>query len=1177
MIRELFSKRPQPYYIYAPNFRRSSAGIRVLHMLCDALNRSGHEAYVVAQVLNPDLITPYLSAEVMALHKSQGLEPVVVYPEIIDGNPLGAGVVVRYLLNQPGYLGGKGVYAEDDLLFAYSRGLLQPGMAEENVLHLPPIDLSIFCPPVNPAKRVSGRVCYYQGREGRAKIDPELLPADATEITAEFPDSWEGLAGLFHQCEYFYLAERSGLAAEAALCGCISIVLPGQYAPGQLSEFENKNYGTAWGNTPEAIERARETLPLLRQVQLQHQARFWSALDYFIEVTQEAATNHKARSANRVVSQWMGTRVCSETQRRLMVEHQAANVVPLVGVLVFNNHQSDEPLSRTLASFERLGWFAGNLRIIVLGARPTFAAADGSLRDVIYMDSKDVACVNRLLGDSDFDWFVMAEAGVEFSPAGLPVSAASLKDAGEGVQALFADETIRMADGTLDIVLRPDMNLDLLLSLPASLSPHWFYRRAALLELGGFAPGYGQAFELEFQLRLICEVGVACVAHVCEPLLISEARPLQDCADERAVIEGHLLARGYNQAQVLPLEHLGGGYRLDYGHARQPMVSILILLEGRLSEFRRCVESILESTEYPYYEVLLLDHGIEDAEVLDWLAMVEQVGGDRLCVERFAPEQSVASLSNDAAAMARGEFLLWLGAKAGILGKGWLPKLLNHALRPEVGAVGGKLLSAQGKIHHAGLLLGIGGSVGRAFHELSHESVGYMQRLQVDQNYSALSSECLMVRRSLFQEAGGFDESPLLKRWVDVDLCLKLQQAGYLNVWTPHVQLLIGACEITRASVEEEDALYARWLPMLARDPAYNTGLSLRAEATFRLDDHNLAWHPFQGSGSLPSVLAHPDHIGDSGHYRIVQPFDALKEQGLISGALLSGMMTVPELDRYDPHVIVMQCQLSEEHLQAMRRMSTFSQAFKIFELNEYLPELPLDSVRRLELPEGIVGALKRGLLHVDRFVVATPALAEAFAGWHEDIRVIPSLLPGCWWSGKQGRRQAGTKPRVGWAGSVEHARDLALIARAVVATAAEVEWVFVGYCPDNLRPYVHELHSNVPADCYPVLLAGLNLDFAVAPLGDTLFNRCKSNTVLLEYGVCGVPVVCSDIEPYRCGLPVTLVNGGVDEWLKAIRAHLNDLDQAAVMGNALQSAVRRDWMLEGEKLLGWRDIWLPA
>lgn len=112
------------------------------------------------------------------------------------------------------------------------------------------------------------------------------------------------------------------------------------------------------------------------------------------------------------------------------------------------------------------------------------------------------------------------------------------------------------------------------------------------------------------------------------------------------------------------------------------------------------------------------------------------------------------------------------------------------------------------------------------------------------------------MRRELFLELGGFDEA--LTRWDDVDICLRAVQAGYLNVWTPRARLLLDAPATTAASVEEEDALYARWLPLLARDPAYNPGFSLQAEGGFKLADPQLAWRPLQGWRPLPTVLAHP-------------------------------------------------------------------------------------------------------------------------------------------------------------------------------------------------------------------------------------------------------------------------------------------------------------------------------
>ena len=143
-----------------------------------------------------------------------------------------------------------------------------------------------------------------------------------------------------------------------------------------------------------------------------------------------------------------------------------------------------------------------------------------------------------------------------------------------------------------------------------------------------------------------------------------------------------------------------------------------------------------------------------------------------------------------------------------------------------------------------------------------------------------------------------------------------------------------------------------------------------------------------------------------------------------------------------------------------MRRMQAFSRAFKVYELDDYLPNVPLKSAHRQHLPKDILRTLRRGLGYVDRFVVSTPALAEAFAGFHPDIRVIENRLPVGWWQGLRAQRRRGERPRVGWAGGSSHTGDLELIADVVRELADEVDWVFFGMCPPSIRPFVREVHA---------------------------------------------------------------------------------------------------------------------
>jgi hypothetical protein len=129
--------------------------------------------------------------------------------------------------------------------------------------------------------------------------------------------------------------------------------------------------------------------------------------------------------------------------------------------------------------------------------------------------------------------------------------------------------------------------------------------------------------------------------------------------------------------------------------------------------------------------------------------------------------------------------------------------------------------------------------------------------------------------------------------------------------------------------------------------------------------------------------------------------------------------------------------------------------------------------------------------------------------------------------------------------------------------------------CPERLRPYIHEFHAGVEIQFYPAALAALDLDLALAPVEQNLFNECKSNLRLLEYGACGFPVICSDVRCYReDDLPVTRVANRTQDWLDAIRMHLADLDATAAMGDRLREQVRRHWMLDGDNLLAWKSAW---
>jgi GT2 family glycosyltransferase len=886
---------------------------------------------------------------------------------------------------------------------------------------------------------------------------------------------------------------------------------------------------------------------------------------------------------------WLDARVPTAVQDHLIGGYLQMNGGgPRFGILVLDRQGDAEKLRATLDSLSREKKHYARLQILLLsvGEGAQFESADARVECWRVSPDQQVAAINQMLAQSDCDWVMMVEAGDEFTRSGLLMAALELI-ATPGCRAIYGDEMLRLADGSLGPMFRPGFNLDLLLSFPASMARHWLFLRDALVELGGFDQRYGAAMELDLILRLVESGGMQDLGHVSEPLLITQASALLDNPDERASIARHLAVRDYPQAHVG--SDLPGRYRINYGHQQQPLVSILIPTKDQLPMLQRCVESVLENTRYEHYEILIIDNNSETPEALEWLAGVEAMAEEKVRVIRYPQPFNFSAINNLAAHAARGDYLVLLNNDTAAIRNDWLDELLNHAQRPEVGIVGAKLIYPDGRIQHAGVVLGLCGPAEHPFIGEPMDAPGYMQRLQVDQNYSAVTAACLMIRKSVYLDVGGMDEEQFKVSYNDIDLCLKTREVGYLTVWTPHAVLLHeGGASQTKVDtavsgvkrkrfVAEQDAMYAKWLPKLACDPAYNSNFSLIQTGGFKLADSMLSWRPLDAWRPLPTVLAHPADLTGCGQYRVIQPFNALQQQGFIDGALSFGMLSVVDLERYDPDVVLLQRQIGDERLEAMRRMQAFSRAFKVYELDDYLPNLPMKSAFRGHMPKDILKSLRRGISYADRFVVSTQAMAEAFKDFHPHIRVVKNRLDPRQWRGLTSQRRSSSKPRVGWAGGAGHAGDLEMLTDVVKALASEVEWVFFGMCPDQLRPYIHEFHSGVAIEQYPLALAGLNLDLALAPVEQNLFNECKSNLRLLEYGACGFPVICSDVRCYQDDLPVTRVKNRFKDWLEAIRMHLADLDAAARMGDELRAAVSREWMLEGQGLEAWRKVWLPA
>ena len=283
-----------PYYVVAPAYRRSSIGIRCLHLLVHWLNRLGQTAWIVPYDkrlglhTDPNLVTPELTPRVLAYHQLQGLAPIAVYPEVAYGNPLRAQTVVRFLLNFPGILGGDTTVSAREIVFGFSRILAEAGGAPDNVLHMPALDTEIFSPyPEEPRQGA----CHYLGKYRRDHGGEAFgLPPNSIEIASD-PKAMDQkmIAAIFRRSELFYVYENTGLITEAGLCGCPTVMMPNPWLRAMIAEHELGAGGIAWGDSPEAIAEAKRTVGNVRARYQQTVAAFFIQLDHFVAVTQAHA------------------------------------------------------------------------------------------------------------------------------------------------------------------------------------------------------------------------------------------------------------------------------------------------------------------------------------------------------------------------------------------------------------------------------------------------------------------------------------------------------------------------------------------------------------------------------------------------------------------------------------------------------------------------------------------------------------------------------------------------------------------------------------------------------------------------------------------------------------------------------------------------------------------------
>jgi GT2 family glycosyltransferase len=413
------------------------------------------------------------------------------------------------------------------------------------------------------------------------------------------------------------------------------------------------------------------------------------------------------------------------------------------------------------------------------------------------------------------------------------------------VDLIYSDEDkIDEHDRRRDPYFKPDWSPDSLLSRNY-VSHLGVYRRSLVEEVGGFRTGFEGSQDYDLVLRVTERTNR--IEHIPRVLyhwrIHSESTAFSrkqkgyayDAA-ERAISEA--LERRGEPGRVEGLELLPGTYTVRYELRDAGRVSIVVPTRDHGEDVDRCLRSVFERSTYQNIEVVLLDNGSTDRDSLRVFgAWVEREPARVKLVTHDVPF-NFSNVNNYAVRHASGSYLLFLNNDTEVITPDWIEAMVEQAQRPSIGAVGAKLLYADGTVQHGGVIIGLGSVAGHSHKYFRGDAPGYFGTLQTVNNFSAVTGACLMVRRAVFDEIGGFDER-LAIAFNDVDLCLRIQAAGYCNVYLPHVELYHyesksrgheNTPEKMERFLREQLYMRERWKTAEIADPHYNRNLTLMRE-----------------------------------------------------------------------------------------------------------------------------------------------------------------------------------------------------------------------------------------------------------------------------------------------------------------------------------------------------------
>ena len=440
------------------------------------------------------------------------------------------------------------------------------------------------------------------------------------------------------------------------------------------------------------------------------------------------------------------------------------------------------------------------------------------------------------------EYIVLLDQDDALRPHSLYMVAKALNE-NKDLAIIYSDEDkINEQGERYDPYFKTDWNLDLFYG-QNFINHLGVYKASLVKKINGFREGYEGSQDYDLALRCIEQIKPEQIHHI--PHVLYHWRAIENSTAATIANKGYAFNAGIKalndhlsrtQHNALAVENINNSYRVKWGLPdEKPLVSIIIPTKDKVDILSTCITSIINKTAYDNYEVLIIDNNsVEPATRAYYNSILDT--SNKVKLYEYKKEFNFSAIVNYGVQKASGEVVVLLNNDTEVINEDWLTEMVSQCIREDIGAVGAKLYYPNGQIQHAGVFLYEGHPGNHIYLKREKDDPGYFNKLNLVQNYSAVTAACLAIRKEVYLEVKGCDETNLKVAYNDVDLCLKVRAKGYRNVWTPfaelfHYESLSRGDDFNEANYlrfkSEQTFMLKKWADEMAQDPYFNPNLAI--------------------------------------------------------------------------------------------------------------------------------------------------------------------------------------------------------------------------------------------------------------------------------------------------------------------------------------------------------------